>query len=133
MQYFLKARFHYNKNQYADLMLIVAVAGTISQVSLFFDILPSTFCYVICSAPSSFSFHLRELLISLLFFWPPCVFLLKTWKFLQLIFMPILVPVIGEEKLLSIGLLMGFTNVCALLSLLFMFKKCHTHFQVQTS
>ncbi|KAE8008820.1 hypothetical protein FH972_005293 [Carpinus fangiana] len=58
-QYFLKARFHFNKNQYADLMLIVAVAGTISQ----------------------------------------------------LIFMPILVPVIGEEKLLSIGLLMGFTNM----------------------
>ncbi|XP_059453847.1 uncharacterized protein LOC132184282 isoform X2 [Corylus avellana] len=57
--YFLKARFHFNKNQYADLMLIVAVAGTISQ----------------------------------------------------LIFMPILVPVIGEEKLLSIGLLMGFTNM----------------------
>jgi hypothetical protein len=110
MQYFLKARFHFNKNQYADLMLIVAVAGTISQVSLSFDILPSTFGYPI----SSFSFHLRDLLISLLFFWMPCVFLLKTWKFLQLIFMPILVPVIGEEKLLSIGLLMGFTNVRAL-------------------
>jgi len=57
--YFLKARFHFNKNQYADLMLIVGVAGTISQ----------------------------------------------------LIFMPMLAPFIGEEKLLSIGLLMGFTNM----------------------
>ncbi|XP_062176890.1 uncharacterized protein LOC133881862 isoform X2 [Alnus glutinosa] len=57
--YFLKARFHFNKNQYADLMLIVGVSGTISQ----------------------------------------------------LIFMPMLVPIIGEEKLLSIGLLMGITNM----------------------
>lgn len=32
MQYFLKARFHFNKNQYADLLLIFGVAGTISQV-----------------------------------------------------------------------------------------------------
>ncbi|KAG2703094.1 hypothetical protein I3760_06G121500 [Carya illinoinensis] len=57
--YFLKARFHFNKNQFADLMLILGVAGTISQ----------------------------------------------------LLFMPILAPVIGEQKLLSIGLLMGCTNM----------------------
>ncbi|KAB1200660.1 Hippocampus abundant transcript 1 protein [Morella rubra] len=30
--YFLKARFHFNKNQYADLLLIFGVAGTISQL-----------------------------------------------------------------------------------------------------
>ena len=28
--------------------------------------------------------------------------------------MPMLAPIIGEEKLLSIGLLMGCANVCAL-------------------
>lgn len=34
MQYYLKARFHFNKTQFADLMLIVGVAGTLSQVCL---------------------------------------------------------------------------------------------------
>ncbi|KAK9987660.1 hypothetical protein SO802_027899 [Lithocarpus litseifolius] len=57
--YFLKARFHFSKNQYADLLLILGVAGTISQ----------------------------------------------------LLFMPMLAPIIGEEKLLSIGLLMGCVNM----------------------
>ncbi|KAK4562129.1 hypothetical protein RGQ29_004835 [Quercus rubra] len=57
--YFLKARFHFNKNQYADLLLILGVAGTISQLFL----------------------------------------------------MPMLAPIIGEEKLLSIGLLMGCANM----------------------
>ncbi|KAG6671010.1 hypothetical protein I3843_05G077800 [Carya illinoinensis] len=57
--YFLKARFHFNKNQYADLLLICGVAGTISQ----------------------------------------------------LLFMPMLAPAIGEEKLLSIGLFMICSNV----------------------
>lgn len=32
MQYFLKAQFHFNKDQFADLMLIVGVAGMFSQV-----------------------------------------------------------------------------------------------------
>ncbi|RZC66806.1 hypothetical protein C5167_010498 [Papaver somniferum] len=53
VQYFLKARFHFNKDQFADLMLIVGVSGVISQ----------------------------------------------------LVLMPILVPGLGEEKLLRIGLL----------------------------
>lgn len=57
--YFLKARFHFDKNQFADLMLIVGVSGTVSQLFL----------------------------------------------------MPILAPAIGEEKLLSIGLLAGCTNM----------------------
>ncbi|KAJ9704505.1 hypothetical protein PVL29_002867 [Vitis rotundifolia] len=30
--YFLKARFHFNKDQFADIMLIVGVTGTISQL-----------------------------------------------------------------------------------------------------
>lgn len=32
MQYYLKARFHFNKNQFADLMLIAGIISTISQV-----------------------------------------------------------------------------------------------------
>ncbi|XP_038706882.1 hippocampus abundant transcript 1 protein-like [Tripterygium wilfordii] len=58
LMYFLKARFQYDKNQYADLMLIMAVAGTLSQ----------------------------------------------------LVLMPILVPAMGEGRLLSIGLLLGSVN-----------------------
>lgn len=57
--YFLKARFHFNKDQFADIMLIVGVMGTISQ----------------------------------------------------LLFMPLLATRVSEEKLLSIGLFMGCTNI----------------------
>ncbi|XP_030523233.1 tetracycline resistance protein, class D-like isoform X2 [Rhodamnia argentea] len=57
--YFLKARFHFDKTQFADLMLIVGVAGTLSQ----------------------------------------------------LIFMPLLAPVLREERLLSIGLFAGFSHM----------------------
>ncbi|PON45047.1 Tetracycline resistance protein/multidrug resistance protein [Parasponia andersonii] len=53
--YFLKARFHYNKNQFADIILISGVAGTISQ----------------------------------------------------LLFMPLIAPIVEEETLLSIGLFVG--------------------------
>uniref|UniRef100_A0A803NJD7 Major facilitator superfamily (MFS) profile domain-containing protein n=1 Tax=Cannabis sativa TaxID=3483 RepID=A0A803NJD7_CANSA len=56
--YFLKARFQYSTNQYADIILLNGVAGAISQ----------------------------------------------------LLFMPMITPIIGEEKLLSIGLLMGCIN-----------------------
>ncbi|KAM7263221.1 hypothetical protein ACFE04_000904 [Oxalis oulophora] len=34
MMYYLKARFHYNKDQFADLMVITGIAGTISQLLL---------------------------------------------------------------------------------------------------
>ncbi|KAK2665642.1 hypothetical protein Ddye_004216 [Dipteronia dyeriana] len=57
--YFLKARFHFNKDQFADLMLISGLAATVSQ----------------------------------------------------LLFMPLLTPIIGEKKLLSIGLFVGCTNM----------------------
>lgn len=57
--YYLKARFHFNKTQFADLMLILGVAGTLSQ----------------------------------------------------LLFMPMLAPLLGEERLLSIALLVGFSNM----------------------
>lgn len=32
MQFYLKARFHFNKDQFAELLLISAIAGAISQV-----------------------------------------------------------------------------------------------------
>ncbi|XP_047171328.1 hippocampus abundant transcript-like protein 1 [Vigna umbellata] len=57
--YYLKARFQFNKNQFADLLMITGVGATLAQLFL----------------------------------------------------MPILVPVIGEEKLLSTGLLIGCINV----------------------
>ncbi|EXB81500.1 Hippocampus abundant transcript 1 protein [Morus notabilis] len=53
MMYYLKAEFHFNKDQFADLMVISGIAGTISQFIL----------------------------------------------------MPILAPLLGEERLLSVGLL----------------------------
>ncbi|GFP98234.1 hippocampus abundant transcript 1 protein [Phtheirospermum japonicum] len=52
LMYFLKAQFHFNKDQFADLMIISGIAGSISQ----------------------------------------------------LILMPILTPLMGEEKMLSLGL-----------------------------
>ncbi|KHN37382.1 Hippocampus abundant transcript 1 protein [Glycine soja] len=57
--YYLKARFQFNKNQFADLLMITGIGATLAQ----------------------------------------------------LFFMPILVPVIGEEKLLSTGLLISCINV----------------------
>ncbi|PSS21775.1 Hippocampus abundant transcript-like protein [Actinidia chinensis var. chinensis] len=57
--YFFKARFHFTKDQFAYLMLIMGIAATISQ----------------------------------------------------LVFMPVLAPIIGEEKLLSIALFVGFVSM----------------------
>ncbi|KAM1627705.1 hypothetical protein COP1_016110 [Malus domestica] len=59
MMYFLKARFHFNKDQFADLMVISGVAGTVSQ----------------------------------------------------LVLMPLLAPALGEERLLSIGLLFSCAHM----------------------
>ncbi|PQQ17668.1 uncharacterized protein Pyn_14674 [Prunus yedoensis var. nudiflora] len=59
MMYYLKARFHFNKDQFADLMVISGVAGTISQLLL----------------------------------------------------MPLLAPALGEERLLSIGLLFSCAHM----------------------
>ncbi|KAL9370634.1 hypothetical protein Peur_035774 [Populus x canadensis] len=58
IMYYLKARFHFSKNQYADLMLLLGVSGMASQ----------------------------------------------------LLFMPLLAPLVAEEKLLAIGLLGGIAN-----------------------
>lgn len=57
--YFLKAQFHFDKDQFADLLLIVGIAGAISQLFL----------------------------------------------------MPLLAPIMGEEKLLSLGLLASCTHI----------------------
>ncbi|GAB4828148.1 hypothetical protein Ancab_035064 [Ancistrocladus abbreviatus] len=59
LMYYLKARFHFSKDQFANLMVIAGVTGTASQLLL----------------------------------------------------MPILVPFIGEEKLLSIGLLFSCAHM----------------------
>ncbi|KAK6131028.1 hypothetical protein DH2020_035226 [Rehmannia glutinosa] len=34
LMYYLKAQFHFNKDQFADLMIIVGIAGSISQITL---------------------------------------------------------------------------------------------------
>ncbi|CAN7124159.1 unnamed protein product [Brassica rapa subsp. narinosa] len=57
--YYLKAKFHFNKDQFADLMIIFGIAGSVSQ----------------------------------------------------LLFMPILIPALKEEKLLSIGLFFGCAHM----------------------
>ncbi|CAI0468923.1 unnamed protein product [Linum tenue] len=62
LQYYLKARFQFSKNQYADLMLIVGLAGMLSQ----------------------------------------------------LVLMPLLAPFVAEQKLLSLGLLVGCANTVVL-------------------
>ncbi|KAI9109202.1 hypothetical protein K1719_019825 [Acacia pycnantha] len=59
LMYYLKARFHFDKNQFADLMVITGIAGTVSQLLL----------------------------------------------------MPILAPVLGEARLLSIGLFFSFLHI----------------------
>ena len=35
MWYFLKAQFHYTKNQYANLLLIIGITGSFSQVRVY--------------------------------------------------------------------------------------------------
>ncbi|PSS29537.1 Hippocampus abundant transcript-like protein [Actinidia chinensis var. chinensis] len=57
--YFFKARFHFTKDQFADLMLIMGIAATISQ----------------------------------------------------LVIMPVLAPIVGEEKLLSMALFAAFVSL----------------------
>ncbi|PIN01374.1 putative transporter ADD1 (major facilitator superfamily) [Handroanthus impetiginosus] len=59
LMYYLKAQFHFNKDQFADLMIIAGIAGSISQ----------------------------------------------------LILMPIVTPLVGEEKMLSIGLLFSCAHM----------------------
>ncbi|KAI9200266.1 hypothetical protein LWI28_005098 [Acer negundo] len=72
--YYLKAKFHFNKDQFADLMVISGIAGTVSQ----------------------------------------------------LVMMPILVPALGESRLLSIGLFFNCVHVpyaAAVFSILFVFSQ----------
>ncbi|KAL0351706.1 UNVERIFIED_CONTAM: hypothetical protein Scaly_1559300 [Sesamum calycinum] len=59
LMYYLKAQFHFNKDQFADLMIIAGIAGSVSQ----------------------------------------------------LIIMPILTPLMGEEKMLSVGLLFSCAHM----------------------
>ncbi|XP_022140285.1 uncharacterized protein LOC111010991 isoform X1 [Momordica charantia] len=90
LMYFLKARFHFDKNQFADLMMIDGVAGATSQVSF----------------TNGNSYNPYYLLQDSL--WP---LLFQICAILQLLLMPLLAPAIRQEKLLSIGLLASFTSV----------------------
>lgn len=47
MQYYLKAEFHFNKDEFADLMIIDGIAESISQVARFFLINPSLFVHIL--------------------------------------------------------------------------------------
>ncbi|KAI5431100.1 hypothetical protein KIW84_035314 [Lathyrus oleraceus] len=62
MHYYLKARFQFNKNQFADLMMISGIGATLTQLFL----------------------------------------------------MPILVPAVGEEKLLTTGLFVSCINITSI-------------------
>lgn len=85
-QYYLKAKFHFNKDQFADLMIISGVAGSISQVNK----------------------NSMLTLIATLYLFKYSV----TYEIiLQLIFMPILVPALKEQKLLQVGLFFGCAHV----------------------
>lgn len=97
MQYYLKAQFHFNKNQFADLMIINGIAGSVSQVNF------------------TMHFHYMQFVILCMFL---CFFI--TYKLLmdfgcailhQLIIMPVLTPLLGEEKMLSLGLFFSFAHV----------------------
>lgn len=45
-QYYLKAKFHFNKDQFADLMVIAGIAGTVSQVLVLTNLVGSV-CYIV--------------------------------------------------------------------------------------
>lgn len=90
LQYYLKARFHFNKQQFADLMMISGIAGTISQVLLDYLLAFLSLCFL---------------------FLLPFNLYMKMEAILQLVLMPILAPSIREEKLLSLGLLFSFSHV----------------------
>jgi len=97
VQYYLKARFRFDKDQFADLMVIVGVAGTASQVS---PPVYSTHFILYCNHYSVFlEIFCRILLIGIV------------KQTLQLLIMPLLVPAVGEERLLSLGLLFSCAHV----------------------
>lgn len=84
-QYYLKAKFHFNKDQFADLMIIVGASGSISQVIIKMQTFERLVFFTL--------FNLQRNVIS------------------QLLFMPVLVPALKEERLLSIGLFFGCAHV----------------------
>lgn len=101
-QYYLKARFHFNKDQFADLMVISGVAGTISQVFSYtaFDsiLINVQYCFLLFLWLTLFDIYILFLVYLIL-----C--------YVQLLLMPLLAPILGEEKLLSIGLVFNFSHV----------------------
>lgn len=106
MQYYLKARFQYNKNQFADLMMISGIGATLTQVCHSPSI--NHFVEFDCSltySTFSISLYFDGRLEMLHFNWS-C-----NCNFVQLFLMPILVPAVGEEKLLTTGLFVSCISV----------------------
>ena len=117
MQYYLKARFHFNKNEFADLMLIAGVVATISQVYMLgINIVVGTFLMLFdsliffCFPYFHFVFWISNNLDSVY------MLILICFWILQLFLMPLLVSPLGDGRLLSIGLLVTCVNVRVLFS-----------------
>jgi hypothetical protein len=118
LQYYLKARFHFNKDQFADLMVISGIAGTISQVC------QRLVCLIVICIPFVSNIALIPFI--------PIEKLkhgqkennLKIKAIMQLLLMPKLVPAFGEEKLLSVGLFFGCAHVSTL-------RLCHNSLTCQ--
>lgn len=89
LQYFLKARFHFKKDNFADVMLIANICSATSQVT-----------FSLWIGVTNYNFFLVV------------IFHILTFQIMQLLLMPMLAPLIGEEVLLCLGLIAGFTNVC---------------------
>lgn len=104
LQYFLKARFHFNKDQFADLMLIGGVAGAVSQacISVFNILFVAIFLLFLDSISSSYC---NQVVLQIPF--------INFLGILQLLFMPLIAPFIDERKLLSLGLFSACVNVSA--------------------
>ena len=99
MQYFLKAQFHYTKNQYANLLLIIGITGSFSQVWVHLAI----FTYV---------FNLWSIMYLISLGAAKAVY--DLWS-MQLTVMPLLAPRLGEQKLLVVALTGSCVHVRALL------------------
>ena len=103
IQYYLKARFHYNKDQFAELLLISAIAGAVSQVHS--NILGYGCALVSWKLTGTLKFLLTIF----------CTYLFQELHYtefsMQLLLMPMLAPLLGEQKLLSIGLFACWTHV----------------------
>lgn len=101
MQYFLKARFGFDKKQFADLLLLITIVGSISQVNILRVIIYINLVFITKYLNNFYT------LIDIY-----CLMLS------QLFVLPRFASTIGERKLLSTGLFMEFINVSIFLLML---------------